>query len=323
MGRPKEIKGSAVWVSRGIDLTKEQENRLLDILGFDSDDTEEFAEHKLELILGDISNYLGTYNGAVKALDYAPRPAHYERDLGAINSQACDLLNAICELNDWMQDAIRLEGCNPQEFAMHLAKFVEALQKALREKSQGESRGNTNKQALRAVVNNLRGIFQKNCTLPEVDDPSDGRIAGHSVDGRTPSSREIGEEKFITSCLEYAGIFNSDQGSQFTAMAFTDVLTASGIRISMDGKGSYHDNIFTERLWRSVKYEEVYLKEYATLAEAEAGIAAYLRFYNEHRPHQALAYQTPQQVHHALAHNLPQGQTTKRMMNLYSLKTSR
>jgi putative transposase len=82
------------------------------------------------------------------------------------------------------------------------------------------------------------------------------------------------------------------------------VLAAFGIRISMDGKGSYHDNIFTERLWRSVKYEEVYLKEYATLKEAEAGIADYIRFYNERRPHQALAYQTPQQVHFALARGL-------------------
>src|SRR5476651_2358698 len=95
--------------------------------------------------------------------------------------------------------------------------------------------------------------------------------------------------------------------SIISARAFTGVLAASGIRISMDGKGSYHDNIFTERLWRSVKYEEVYLKEYATLAEAEAGIAAYLRFYNECRPHQALAYQTPNQVHFALAKALPVG----------------
>jgi putative transposase len=70
----------------------------------------------------------------------------------------------------------------------------------------------------------------------------------------------------------------------------------------MDGKGSYHDNIFTERLWRSVKYEEVYLKEYATLSEAEQGIAAYFAFYNATRPHQALAYQTPQQVY-ALAND--------------------
>jgi putative transposase len=100
-------------------------------------------------------------------------------------------------------------------------------------------------------------------------------------------------------------IFNSDQGSQFTSSAFTDVLKAAGIAISMDGKGSYHDNIFTERLWRSVKYEEVYLKEYATMAEAEAGIAAYIRFYNTRRPHQALAYQTLQQVYFALVKAVP------------------
>jgi putative transposase len=117
------------------------------------------------------------------------------------------------------------------------------------------------------------------------------------------------ESGFCVEALEAAllhgtpDIFNSDQGSQFTASAFTSVLTASGIRISMDGKGSYHDNIFTERLWRSVKYEEVYLKEYATLAEAETGIAAYLSFYNDFRPHQALAYQTPHQVHFANKRN--------------------
>jgi putative transposase len=115
------------------------------------------------------------------------------------------------------------------------------------------------------------------------------------------------ESGFCVDALEAAlghgtpDIFNSDQGSQFTSTVFTGVLAAAGIRISMDGKGSYHDNIFTERLWRSVKYEEIYLKEYATLADAEQGIAAYLRFYNERRPHQALAYQTPRQVYFALA----------------------
>lgn len=100
-------------------------------------------------------------------------------------------------------------------------------------------------------------------------------------------------------------IFNSDQGSQFTSFAFTDVLREAGVRISMDGRASYQDNIFTERFWRSVKYEEVYLKDYATIEEARASLAQYIAFYNTQRPHQALAYQTPEQVHFALAPKPP------------------
>lgn len=100
-------------------------------------------------------------------------------------------------------------------------------------------------------------------------------------------------------------IFNSDQGSQFTSIAFTDILKEAGVRISMDGRASYQDNIFTERLWRSVKYEEVYLKDYATLQDAHDGLAAYITFYNTTRPHQALAYQTPEQAHFALASKPP------------------
>ena len=91
-------------------------------------------------------------------------------------------------------------------------------------------------------------------------------------------------------------IFNTDQGSQFTSEAFTGMLREQGIRVSMDGKGRYLDNIFVERLWRSVKYEEVYLKAYQNGSEARRGIKAYLEFYNRERPHQALGYQTPGQV---------------------------
>jgi putative transposase len=90
--------------------------------------------------------------------------------------------------------------------------------------------------------------------------------------------------------------FNTDQGSQFTSEAFTGRLREQGIQISMDGKGRYLDNIFVERLWRSVKYEEVYLKAYQNGSEARRGIEAYLDFYNRERPHQALGYQTPGQV---------------------------
>jgi len=92
-------------------------------------------------------------------------------------------------------------------------------------------------------------------------------------------------------------IFNTDQGCQFTSSEFIGVLEHSAITISMDGKGRCMDNIFVERLWRSLKYEEVYLNAYATVAEAKAGIGAWLRFYNEERQHQSLGYRTPQHIY--------------------------
>ncbi len=90
-------------------------------------------------------------------------------------------------------------------------------------------------------------------------------------------------------------IFNTDQGVQFTCEAFIGALSAQGIRISMDGKGRCLDNIFCERLWRSLKYEEVYLKAYAGVAEAKTEIGEWFKFYNDERPHQALDYLTPRQ----------------------------
>jgi putative transposase len=92
-------------------------------------------------------------------------------------------------------------------------------------------------------------------------------------------------------------IFNTDQGSQFTSGAFTDVLVEHGIAISMDGKGAWRDNVFVERIWRSVKYEEVYLRAYDTVSEARASIGRYLGFYNSKRPHSSLDRQTPDQAY--------------------------
>jgi putative transposase len=92
-------------------------------------------------------------------------------------------------------------------------------------------------------------------------------------------------------------IFNTDQGVQFTSATFVDELSGQGVRISMDGKGRFLDNIFIERLWRSLKYQEVYIKAYGSVAEARQGIGAWLRFYNEKRPHQALGYRTPRAVY--------------------------
>ena len=100
-------------------------------------------------------------------------------------------------------------------------------------------------------------------------------------------------------------IFNSDQGCQFTSEDFTDVLKDNGIKISMDGKGRWMDNVFIERLWRSLKYEEVYLKAYDSVAQARQGIGAWLMFYNEERRHTSLSRMTPDQVYYDLPSGLP------------------
>ena len=112
------------------------------------------------------------------------------------------------------------------------------------------------------------------------------------------------EAVFCVDCLEDAlrhhgppEIFNSDQGSQFTSVAFTDVLKREGVVISMDGRGRAFDNIFVERLWRSVKHEDVYLKGYATMGELMVGLTEYFVFYNSERPHQSLGHKTPDAVY--------------------------
>ncbi len=98
-------------------------------------------------------------------------------------------------------------------------------------------------------------------------------------------------------------IFNTDQGSQFTSEAFTSVLKREGIRISMDGRGRWRDNVFVERVWKSIKYEEVYLRAYHSVSEARASLSRYIDFYNTRRPHSSLKAQTPDQVYF---HRLPE-----------------
>lgn len=111
------------------------------------------------------------------------------------------------------------------------------------------------------------------------------------------------ESAFCRAALEWAlktgcpEIFNTDQGAQFTSEDFTGRLEACGITISMDGRGRAMDNVFVERLWRSVKYEEVYLNDYEQVAEAVKNLGNYFRFYNQERPHQALGYQTPAAIY--------------------------
>jgi len=112
------------------------------------------------------------------------------------------------------------------------------------------------------------------------------------------------DPSFCTEALEEAlknygtpEIFNTDQGSQFTSEVFTGILSAHGIKISMDGKGRWMDNVFIERLWKSVKYEEAYLKGYNSIAEARRELGAYFEFYNRTRPHQGLDDRTPDEVY--------------------------
>jgi len=92
-------------------------------------------------------------------------------------------------------------------------------------------------------------------------------------------------------------IFNTDQGSQFTSVAFTGLLSKNEVAISMDGRGSWRDNVFVERLWRSVKYEEVYLNAYESVAQARASLGRYLDFYNRKRPHSSLDARTPERAY--------------------------
>ena len=114
------------------------------------------------------------------------------------------------------------------------------------------------------------------------------------------------ESSFCLAALDWAlqraqpEIFNSDQGAQFTSAEFTDFLTQREIRISMDGRGRAMDNVFVERLWRTVKYEEVYLKDYLSVREAIDGLSCFFDFYNRQRLHQSLGYRTPEAVYRGM-----------------------
>ena len=117
---------------------------------------------------------------------------------------------------------------------------------------------------------------------------------------------QVSETLRMDFCLENLGralalatpdIHNSDQGSHFTSPAYTGILDAAGVAVSMDGRGRCMDNIFTERLWRTVKYEDVYIKSYATAGDAREGLDLYFPFYNKKRPHQSLDYRTPEEVY--------------------------
>ena len=135
--------------------------------------------------------------------------------------------------------------------------------------------------------------------LAAVVDWASRRVLAHrvSISMDTEFCREALEEALAR--YGTPEIFNTDQGSQFTSAEFTDILKKRGIGISMDGKGAWRDNVFVERLWRSVKYEEVYLHAYDSVSAARAGLARYLGFYNTRRPHRSLDGRTPDEFYFA------------------------
>jgi transposase InsO family protein len=117
--------------------------------------------------------------------------------------------------------------------------------------------------------------------------------------------RRLASKHWKTRLSGVTEVFNSDQGCQFTSEGFIDVLKDHDIQISMDGKGRWIDNVFLERLWRSLKYEEVYLKAYDTVAQARQGIGEWTGFYNQHRRHASLGRMTPDQIYYDLPSGLP------------------
>jgi putative transposase len=133
--------------------------------------------------------------------------------------------------------------------------------------------------------------------LAAVVDVASRRVLAHRVSITMEAS-------FCVEALEEAlarhgkpEVFNTDQGSQFTSLEFTNVLLSAGISISMDGKGAWRDNIFVERIWRSIKYEDVYMRAYENVPEARASISNYIRFYNSGRPHSSLDGRTPDEAY--------------------------
>ena len=130
--------------------------------------------------------------------------------------------------------------------------------------------------------------------------------------------RSVYEKNLLLRAVNFRGDYPTDQGSQFTSIDFTGILEGNGIRISMDGRGRVFDNIFIERLWRTVKYEEVYTHSYESIAEAKNSLRRYFHFYNTERLHQSLEYRTPHEIYFG-EHRNDNGQATG-LVHLKKLK---
>ena len=214
MGRPKKTKGSPIVYSRGINLTEEQENRLLDLLGIDFDDPDEGVD--IGIILSDIKILLGTYDGLADATDKAPRPANYIHEIGdppndisvktGLVYAANDLLQTLCKTSYWIGESYKAVGYDTHKIERELGKFIDASSKVVEKlkKSEIESRGKPEKKALKIIINHMNSLFEKYYAVPDLDDNT--LEDKDQSDGRKMSGRDISKKNFIEECLNFAGI---------------------------------------------------------------------------------------------------------------------
>lgn len=214
MGRPTKTTGSPIVYSRGIILSKDQENRLLDLLGIDFDDPDEGLD--IGIILSDIKIYLGTYSGLVEATDNAPRPANYIHEIGDPSNdmgvktglvyEANDLLQKLCNTSYWIAEAYKVIGYDVHKIERELGRFIDASSKAIENIKQRdtESRGKPEKAALKTIINYMNYLFEKYYAVPDLDE--DELEDKDQSDGRKMSGRDISKKNFIEECLNFAGI---------------------------------------------------------------------------------------------------------------------
>jgi hypothetical protein len=204
MTKPKKKTGSPVIYTRGHALAKEQKDMLLDLLLFpDEVDLQEMGpktRHKVSgkavLAIGKIENILGAYNGLVGALDDEPRAADYRRDLGYVRKKSYQLLHDIIDLNQWMVDALTVEGCDANEVVLALGKLVDSAGLAIDKMGVGDSRGGTSGNALKMLANYLANIFEEHYMGEPADKPK----------GRALPDRERAKIDFIKLALSCADI---------------------------------------------------------------------------------------------------------------------
>ena len=213
MGRAKKTQGAPTFLSYGASLSKEDEDRLLDLLGIDPDDPEDVD---VGLILSDIAIFLGAYPGLLQATDNAPRPANYIFEIGDPSDKnapktglvydANNLLQILCNTSQWVSDAYTAAGYDIHDIERELGRFIDASCKVIQgmKKTKKESRGAPKKEALKSIINHLNWVFDKYYQTEDIDE--DSLDDDDHKDNRKVSGKEQSRTNFIEECLKLANI---------------------------------------------------------------------------------------------------------------------